>query len=307
MSDKSNTVVVIGATGLLGRKIVAQLKVSGYRPLVLTRNPLKATKVFDGNFDFCEWDGRDVDQLKEIVNSTKAVINLSGKSIAKRWTEKSKKFIINSRINITNSIVQAINAAQVPPEAYIQASATGFYPHNSDELFDEDSKTGSGFLSKLVLDWEQASKGVDSKVRHIVIRTGVVLSAEGGFLKEVMPSIKSFAGGWFGSGKQRVSWIHIDDHAKAVCYLLENTSCNGAYNLVSPSPIEMKLLLKKVGNALKRPVWAPIPTFFMRLIFGEMANEVLLSNQSVFPKRLINSGFVFAFEDIDAALEDLLH
>ncbi len=307
MSEKSNTVVVIGATGLLGRKLVAQLKVSGYKPLVLTRNPLKAKKVFDENVDFCEWNGRDADLLKEIISSTKAVINLSGESIAKRWTKKNKELIINSRIDITNSIVQAINASPFPPEVYIQASATGFYPHNSNELFNEDSNSGTGFLSKLVSNWEQASKGVDSKVRHIAIRTGVVLSTQGGFLKEVLPSIKSFAGGWFGSGKQKVSWIHIEDHAKAVCYLLENRSCNGAYNLVSPNPMEMKLLLKKVGKALKRPVWVPIPAFLMRLIFGEMANEVLLSSQSVVPKRLMDKGFVFEFEDIDRALADLLH
>ncbi len=306
MQSKSNTAVVIGATGLLGRRIVIHLKISGYSPVVLSRSSLKAKKLFGDDVDIIEWDGVDVQKLIEVISSAKAVINLSGESIAKRWTEKSKRLFAKSRLDITKKIVQAINACEFPPEVFIQASAIGFYPHNSKELFSEEGKAGSGFLSKLVSDWEQTSKGIKSQVRHIVIRTGVVLSTEGGFLKEVLPSIKIFAGGWFGSGKQIVSWIHIDDHANAVCFLLRNDNCNGVYNLVSPNPIEMKLLLKKVGEVLKRPVWISIPPFILRLIFGEMANEVLLSSQSVFPVKLISDGFEYNHKEIDSALKDLL-
>ncbi|HCT31257.1 MAG TPA: TIGR01777 family protein [Bacteroidales bacterium] len=306
MSDKSKTVIIIGGTGLLGRQIVHKFQKLDYRVLVLTRNPLKAKKFFSTTVDFLYWDGEDMESLKEVLNSTKAVINLSGESIAKRWTQKNKELILKSRVDTTNTVVQAINRCSAPPEVFIQASAIGFYSCNSSDPVDEDNSRGDGFLSKIVSQWEQASYSVDSKVRLVIIRTGVVLSSEGGFIKEILPAIKSFAGSWFGSGEQKVSWIHIQDHANAVSFLLNNSNCKGVYNLVSSNPVVMKLLLKKIGKTINRPVWLSIPSFFLQIIFGEMANEVLLANQAVLPRRLIEAGFKFDFEDIDSALKDLL-
>lgn len=307
MIDKSKTIVIIGATGLLGRKIVETLQVKGYKPLVATRNPAKASKIFGENVDSFSWNGSDVEVLKQNFNACEGVINLAGESIAKRWTEKSKKQILDSRVNITKAIVDAINACAEPPEVLIQASAIGYYPNDSFAVMDEQGRMGGGFLAKVVKQWEDAIINVDNRTRRVIIRTGVVLSPDGGFLKNVLPSIKSFLGGWFGNGEQMISWIHIDDHANAVCFLLDNKMCIGTYNLVSPNPVKLKTLLSSIGRILRRPVWLPIPTFILKLMFGEMAGEVLLANQTVSPKKLIDSGFVFSFEDIDSALKDLLH
>lgn len=307
MIDKSKTIVIIGATGLLGRKIVETLQVKGYKPLVATRNPAKASKIFGENVDSFSWNGSDVEVLKQNINACEGVVNLAGESIAKRWTEKSKKQILDSRVNITKAIVDAINSCEEPPEVLIQASAIGYYPNDSFAVMDEQGRMGGGFLARVVKQWEDASINVDNRVRRVIIRTGVVLSPDGGFLKNVLPSIKSFLGGWFGNGEQMISWIHIDDHANAVCFLLDNKMCIGTYNLVSPNPVKLKALLSSVGRILRRPVWLPIPTFILKLMFGEMAGELLLANQTVSPKKLIDSGFIFSFEDIDSALKDLLH
>lgn len=306
MTDKSKTIVVIGATGLLGRKIVNTLQAKGYRPFIATRNPAKASKIFGDNVDFFSWNGYDIEVLTQNINACKGAINLAGESIAKRWTNKSKKQILDSRVNITKAIIDAINACVEPPEVLIQASAIGYYPSDSFAVMDEQGRIGGGFLAKVVKQWEDASLKVDSRMRRVIIRTGVVLSPEGGFLKNVLPSIKFFLGGWFGNGEQMISWIHIDDHANAVCFLLDNKRCYGAFNLVSPNPAKLRTLLSSIGRILRRPVWLPIPSFILRLMFGGMANEVLLSSQSVFPRKLIDAGFKFQYEEVDTALKDLL-
>ncbi len=306
MIDKSREVVVIGATGLIGRHLVNTLIENGYKPVALSRNPIKAKELFGSKVAVQLWNGVDVNSLALAINGTKAIINLAGESIATRWTSKKKESILKSRVGTTNSIVSAIQQSTTPPNVFIQASAIGYYPHNISVPIDERGLPGEGFLSQVVMQWEQAAVKVEDKSRLVIIRTGVVLSAEGGFLNKIAIAVRLFVGGWFSPGSQMLSWIHIKDHVRAICFLLEYDNCRGIYNLVSPEPKTNRFFVKRVGKVLKRPVLLPIPSFILKLIFGEMANEVILSNQNIVPYRLILAGFKFEFSNVYNALSDLL-
>lgn len=306
MSD-SKTVFVIGGTGLIGRSIVSDLLDSGYIPVVLSRNPSKAKKLFRSEVDLQFWDGSDADALTLLIAGARAIINLAGESIAVRWTKAKKASILRSRLITTNAIVTAIRQSFAPPEVFIQASAIGYYKHNSGLPIDEDGPLGDGFLSNVVMQWEQVAEKVESRSRLVIIRTGVVLSADGGFLSRIVFPVRFFIGGWFGEGTQKLSWIHIKDHVRATRFLLENDRCKGVYNLVSEEPTIMKTFVKRIGTVLSRPAWLPMPIFLLKLVFGEMVNEVILSNQHIVPKRLVLEEFRFDFNHIEAALDDLLN
>jgi uncharacterized protein (TIGR01777 family) len=307
MSNHQKDIVIIGATGLIGQHLVSHLMSTGYYPIVVTRNISKGKKLFGESVQVVFWDGIDASSLTEIINGSKGVVNLAGESIATRWTKKKKETILKSRVNTTNTIVHAIKGCSHPPEVFIQASAIGYYPYDLIEQVDENGMVGNGFLSQVVMQWEKAADKVEDKSRLVIIRTGIVLSADGGFLDKILPPIKMFFGGWFGSGTQMLSWIHIDDHVNAIQFLIENNTVKGIFNLVSIEPLTYKQFVKQIGKNLKRPIWAPIPTFVVRLIFGQMANEVILSSQNVLPQRLLALGFKFKFIRIEGALKDLLH
>lgn len=307
MSDCNKRIFIIGATGLIGRQVVTDLLENGLRPVVLSRNLSKAKKQFGDGVEIKSWNGEDVDALRFNIDRAKAIINLAGESIASRWTAKKKDSILKSRIITTNAVVLAIAKCDVPPEVYVQASAIGYYPHNQGLQFDEDGPLGSGFLSQVVMQWESAALKVENRSRLIIIRTGVVLSSEGGFLSKMALPIKLYIGGWFGSGDQYISWIHIKDHVRAISFLIKNSSSKGIYNLVSPEPVNVRTFVKRIGFIQKKPVWLPIPSFILKLVFGQMAGEVILSNQSIIPKRLMQAVFEFKFKNLDDALKDLLN
>ncbi len=306
MIEKSKSVYVIGATGLIGSKAVTFLVENGYRPVVLSRNIAKAKSILSDRVNALYWNGIDVDELVLLINGSRAIINLAGESIASRWTSKKKSAILRSRVDTTTAIVEAIRQCAEPPEVYIHGSAIGYYPFNSNLSFDEDGLRGDGFLSQVVSQWEQAAVRAENKTRLVIIRTGVVLSSSGGFLGKIAMSVKLFSGGWFGNGNQMLSWIHIKDHVSAIKFLLENSTCSGVFNLTSEEPITIRSFVKRLGAILNRPAWLPVPAFVLRLMFGKMADEVILSNQNIIPKRLIQNGFKFEFSCIDDALHDLL-
>ncbi|NOU19744.1 MAG: TIGR01777 family protein [Bacteroidales bacterium] len=306
MNSNQQKIVIVGATGLIGQQLVRNLIHEGLIPVVLTRNLSKAKMLFDNDVQIQYWNRADISSLTAIINNSKAVVNLVGESVAMRWTKRKKELILKSRIDTTNAIVNAINDCSEPPEVFIQASAIGYYPYNSSNKIDEDGLAGDGFLSNVVMQWEQTAAKAESKSRLIIIRTGIVLSTNGVFLKEILRPIKLFIGGWLGNGKQLLSWIHIDDHVRAIQFLIDNTINKGVYNLVSPQPISYKLFVKKIGKIINRPIWMPIPTFILVLLFGRMANEVLLSNQNIVPSKLLSAGFKFKYSDIDFTLNNLI-
>ncbi len=306
MNTNQKNIIIVGATGLIGRQLVGVLIDGGYNPIVLSRNPPKARELFPLRVNIVFWDGKDDNVLMQLIDGAKAIVNLAGESIASRWTQKKKELILTSRINSTNAVVRAIKKCNTPPEVFIQASAIGYYPHNMNAVFDEGGVIGSGFLSQVVMRWEQAATKVEGKCRLVIIRTGVVLSNQGGFLDKIITSIKLFAGGWFGNGRQMLSWIHINDHVKAILFLIQIEENRGIFNLVSPNPISYKQFVKCIGKFVNRPAIFRIPEFFLKIIFGKMAEEVILSDQNVIPKRLILNGFEFDFKSVDNALRNLL-
>jgi uncharacterized protein (TIGR01777 family) len=308
MGGASSRIVLLGATGSIGRPLVQSLMEPGAELVVVTRDPDKARRIFGESVAPVAWDGRSQKSLWERVDGARAVVNLAGENLAKgRWTNKRKRVILDSRRLSGRAVVEAIQAARRRPEVLIQASAVGFYGSRDDEILDEASPAGSGFLSAAVLDWESTTRDVETLgVRRVVIRTGMVLGREGGALPPLARPFRFFVGGPIGSGRQWLSWIHLTDEVRAIQFLLNDGRACGVYNLVSPHPLREKDFARAVGRALGRPHLFKVPGFVLRWLFGEKAEETLLVSQRIVPRRLEESGFVFSFSDAQSALDDLL-
>ena len=308
MLSKKKQILIAGATGLIGQSLTRLLVKKGYKVMVLTRSPQQVHEEFPDMVGYIEWGGIFTSWLVREVEKSAAIINLAGEGIAsKRWTRRRRMQLIRSRLGTTRALAKACHYANKKPDVFLQASAAGYYPLNSSSTFMEDTAPGKTFLSRLSSDWEAvAKKEIPESIRLVLLRTGVVLSPNGGMLRELLRPIKLFVGGWFGSGKQMVPWIHIDDQVRAITHLMENSDAKGPFNLASPSPLSQKKLVKRVARELKRPAWVPIPAMPIKLMFGQMGRELLLSGNSISPSKLIDSGFVFTFPTINEALSDLL-
>ncbi len=300
------TTVIIGGTGLIGQKLINTLLDDGYEVKLLSRNKSKVDEIFEGKVIPIEWNGKNHEELVPIINGCDVIVNLAGHTIAVPWTKSNKEKIWNSRINTTAIIAKAINSCNTPPKVFIQASAVGYYSHNSLEQLTENSFKGSGFLSNLTNEWEQQALKCESKTRVVLIRTGIVLSNKGGFLHKILTPIKYLAGTILGSGKQVIPWIHIHDHVSAIIYLIKVETAIGAFNLVSPNPVSLSELTKTVGKKINRPVFLRVPAFLLKLALSDMAKETLLANQTVEPKKLKELGFKWRFASLENALDDLL-
>jgi uncharacterized protein (TIGR01777 family) len=203
--------------------------------------------------------------------------------------------------------VEAVALAAQKPRALIQASGIGYYGNRGDELLDEASTAGTGFLSDVALKWEKSTEPVEALgVRRAIIRTGIVLGRNGGFLSRVLLPFKLFMGGYMGSGRQWLSWIHMEDEVGAICFLLEREDARGAFNLSAPQPLTAKDFFHEVGNALGRPSWLPVPGFALHMALGEMADELILYGQRALPKRLLETGYAFHYPSARKALVNLL-
>ena len=236
-----------------------------------------------------------------------AVIHLAGESIAQRWTAAAKTRIRNSRVNGTRLLAEAL--AQLPqrPQALISASATGYYGNRGDELLDEQSAPGAGFLAELCRDWEPATRpAANSGIRVVNLRLGVVLSAKGGALRKMLPAFRLGLGGKLGNGRQYWSWIAIDDLLSIIRYVLSNERFSGPINAVSPHPVTNAEFTRALGSALRRPAFFNVPAFAVKLLFGEMGETALLASFRVRPARLEQSEFVCRFARLEDALEHLL-
>lgn len=304
MSDAP--ILITGGTGLIGRRLVADLAEDGHSIVVLTRSPDRVTDLPAGA-RAVGWDAESTEGWGELADGALGIVHLAGESVAEgRWTDEKKLRIRASRINSTLAVKSAIEAAETKPKFLIQASAVGFYGSRGDEILTEDSTSGDDFLAQVSREWEASSAEVeDMGVRRPVIRTGVVLHPDGGALSKMLPPFKMGLGGPLGSGGQFMPWIHLDDEISAIRYLIESDDATGPYNLTAPHPVRNRELAQSLGRALGRPAVIPTPKMALRLLFGEMA-EMLLASQRVVPDRLSDSGFTFRFRDVDRALEDLL-
>ena len=299
-------VVITGATGFIGRALCKEL-CKDYEVIALSRDSSRATKSIGDQAKVVEWDGRTTGSWFQQANGAFAIINLAGENIASgRWNESKKAGILHSRLDSARAVREAIKQMNKKPSVVIQASAIGYYGSRQNEQLDENSAPGKGFLANVCQRVESSvEKVAEMGVRCIVIRTGVVLGRDGGAFVKLAKPFRFFLGGHLGSGRQWFSWIHLQDEVGAIKFLMENEHIKGVFNLTAPEPVTMKKFCKILGKVLHRPSLLKVPGFAARLIFGEMANEMLLSGQKVLPKRLLNRGFDFKYTDVKHALNDI--
>jgi len=301
-------VIISGATGFIGQSLALNLAESGHEVIALTRDPQKAAAGFGSRTRPVRWDGRSSDGWLELASGALALINLAGENIgAGRWTDRKKQEILRSRIEAGRAFMDAIGKSRVRPKTLIQASAIGFYGARNDEELDESSSTGRGFLAGMVREWEESTAAASSfGVRRVVIRSGLVLDGDGGVLPRFLRQFKLLVGGPLGSGKQWMSWIHRRDEVAAIRFLLEREDLAGVFNLTAPGPLTMKGFARTLGGVIRRPAWLPVPAFLLRLLFGQMAEETILSGQRVLPQALLKAGFRFSYPDLEGSLLEIL-
>lgn len=298
-------VLILGGSGLIGKGLARELLGEGHQVVILSRNP-PAARVSEGTA-LHAWDGQTSQGWVGLFEQADAVVNLAGESIgAKPWSEERKQQILASRLAAGNALATAARAASRRPEVVVQASAIGYYGPREAERLDENSPAGEDFMAKLVMQWENATRELESAgCRRVIVRSGLVLDKNEGILPRFLLPFRLFVGGPMGSGRQGVSWIHIRDEARAIVYLIENRQARGAFNLTAPNPLSNAEFGQGLARALRRPYWLPVPAVGLRLALGEMAT-LILDGQYVMPAGLLQSGFQFAFPRLDAALQELL-
>ncbi len=299
-------IAIAGGTGFIGSYIAESLYKKGYKVLISSRNPKKVSEKF-GKFEIFKWNSESDDFPSDVIKASDIVINLVGENISQRWTERVKEKLRSSRINSTRKIVEAFSAVNTSGKVFISASAVGIYGNRGDELLDEGSSFGDDFLAKLCVDWEnEAMKAEKYGARVVILRIGIVLGKSGGFLAKLEPLFKLGLGGKISDGKAWISWIHIDDLARIIEFAIENENVKGAYNAVAPEPVTNEDFTKTFAKVLKRPAILPVPKFGLKILFGKELTEVALTaSQRVKPTKLIESGFIFQYEDIESALKSL--
>lgn len=300
-------IIVTGATGLIGSKLVKTLINRGDEIIIFSRDADRARSIFPKATECVEWNYQKPEQWKSKIEKTDAVIHLAGINLfAKRWNESFKKAVSESREVSTKNLVEAIKSCTIKPEVFISASGIGYYGDCGDELLTEESQAGNDFLADVCKVWEREARKIgEYGVRNVQIRTGLVLSLEGGALKQMLPPFKFFIGGPLGNGKQWSSWLHIDDIVGIYLHALDNSDLAGSVNVASPNPVRMKEFAKTLGKVLKRPSLIAVPKFVLKLIVSE-AVEVITASQRVLPEKLLKSGYKFRFDNLEMALGDLI-
>jgi uncharacterized protein (TIGR01777 family) len=295
----SARILVTGASGPIGAALLPSLKAAGYQVSRLVRGSPSSS-------DQIPWDPAQPIPARS-VSGFHAVIHLAGESIVGRWTDAKKAAIRDSRVQGTRHLSEALALAPEKPQVFISGSAIGYYGSRGDEVLREDSASGEGFLPSVCREWEAATKPAEGAgIRTAHIRIGVVLSATGGALKEMLTPFRFGLGGNMGNGKQWWSWIHIQDIVGTILHVIKTDPLSGAVNLSSPHPVRNSEFTKTLGAVLVRPTMFPMPAFVTRTIFGQMGDELLLASQRVEPARLQASGYAFRYADLKGALENLL-
>lgn len=303
----SKTIIVTGATGLIGKKLTKALHDRNDKVIIFSRDIRKAKSLFPNIKEFIEWDYHKPEKWKSKLENVDTVVHLAGVNLfSKRWNDEFKKSIIESRQVSTKNLVDAIKSCSKKPNVFISASGIGYYGDCGDNVLAEDYPNGKDFLAEVCKIWESESAKVETaNVRSVQIRTGLVLSPEDGALKQMLPSFKFFIGGPLGNGKQWASWLHIDDIVGIYLHAIDNKNLSGSINAASPNPVRMKEFANRLGDVLKRPSLFPVPKLVLKLVVGE-ASEVVTASQRVIPDKLLNSGYQFKFTNLEDAMRDLL-
>jgi len=300
-------VVIVGGSGLIGRRLIEELLRAQHELTVLSRRPENVRKIFSTvHVEF--WDAKTNDALIDVLDGADAIINLTGESIAaKRWTIIQKERILSSRIESTRAIVDAIKQIRRKPSVLLNASAVGYYGNLPEGDVTEANSKGAGFLADVCAQWEaEALKAQEYGMRIILLRTGIVLDKKSGALQKLLLPFRFFVGGPLGSGKQWFPWIHLHDAVKAIIFAMENEYITGPLNFAAPESVRMSEFCRKLGKILHRPSWMNVPAFVLKFALGEMAESLLLEGQKVIPQKLIDAGFKFQFPKLEGALRNLL-
>jgi uncharacterized protein (TIGR01777 family) len=295
-------IAVTGATGLIGSALCAKLRKEGNEVLVLSRR-----ESLSSPFTVVPWDPKRGELDARPLEGIDAAVHLAGESIAKRWTSAQKEQIRASRVEGTRLLVDGLRKLSKPPSVLVGSSAVGYYGNRGDEELDETSAPGTGYLTEICRAWEaETARASELGMRVVSLRTGIVLSTKGGALAQMLLPFKLGLGGPVGSGKQWMSWIHIDDVVGGFQFALQQAKLSGVANLTGPRPARNAEFTKALGRALGRPAFLPAPGFALKLVFGEMAQDLLLDGQKVLPRRLEGAGYRFQHTDLDEALSDVL-
>ncbi|MBI4459328.1 MAG: TIGR01777 family protein [Acidobacteria bacterium] len=294
-------IAVSGSHGFIGTALVPSLTAAGHQVVRLVRSEQQRAP------DTVYWNPAKAYVDTPSLEGVDAVIHLAGERITGRWTPKKKKEIMVSRVQGTHLLAEALGQLRQPPQAMVCASAIGFYGDRGQEWLQEDSSRGSGFLADVCQQWEAASEPAERKgIRVVRLRTGIVLSPKGGALAEMLPPFRMGAGGVVGPGTQYMSWIVLDDLLGAYLHALVTPTLAGPVNAVAPNPVTNREFVKTLGKVLSRPTVVPMPSLAVRLVFGEMGVELLLSSARVSPARLLTSRYAFRHTALEDALRHVL-
>ncbi len=293
-------VLITGASGLIGTALQKSFEEKGYEMLLASRSEPKVESQIKWSMD----TGFADDDLPRL-EGLDAVIHLAGENVSGlRWTDEKKKAIRDSRVFGTRTMIEAFARLEKKPKVFITGSAIGFYGDRDDDEMTETSSAGDTFLAKVCKEWEAESRRAeDMGIRTVLLRTGIVLSKDGGALATMLTPFKLGVGGVVGSGKQWMSWVSLDDVVAIINFALENESLRGAMNVASPNPVTNEEFTKTLGSVLYRPTFLPLPEFAVNLVFGEMGDALLLASTRVIPKRLVDAGYKFKYTDLKTAIE----
>lgn len=294
-------IAIAGGTGFIGQQLTEFFLTKGYHVYILTRSQKTSS---EKNLHYMNW--LNDTEVPIVLETFDVVINLAGKSINDRWTDKTKNEIVESRVRSTNALYSLLTEMRKRPTVYINASAIGIYGTSLDKTFTEASTTeGHDFLANTVKKWEkEAAKVNELHVRTVYMRFGIVLGEEGALPKMLLP-FKLFAGGKLGSGHQWMSWIHISDLVKLIDHVIHTPGISGPVNATSPNPVKMNEFSKTIAYVLNKPYWLPVPAIVLKTLLGEMS-ILILEGQKVLPQKALEHQFQFLYPNLDKALSNLL-
>ncbi|HEV2386904.1 MAG TPA: TIGR01777 family oxidoreductase [Candidatus Acidoferrales bacterium] len=294
--------LMTGASGMVGTALSFNLRAAGHTVVPLVRPPQLAGP------GQAAWNPATGEIDPVAAHRTDAVVNLAGASIGgRRWSVKRKELLRSSRIEMTRRLIDAMARLEPRPGTLVSASAIGYYGDRGDETLTETSQPGEDFLAYLVRDWEaEARRALELGVRTVILRFGIILSAQGGALAQMLPPFRMGLGGRVGSGAQWTSWIALADATRLIREALENDSWQGTFNAVAPQPVTNQDFTRTLGRILGRPTLVPVPRFALRALFGEMADALLLASQRVQPQRLVTAGYSYLYQELEPALRSVL-
>ncbi len=300
-------IIILGGTGFIGAALARRCAALGHQVVVPSRSPQKVSALLGAGVIGAAFDGKSGAGWGDFVDADTAIVNLAGENIAEgRWTEDKKRRIEQSRLRAGAAVMDALGRAAALPAVLVQASAVGYYGARGPERLDESAAPGGNFLARVAQKWEASTLGAEALgVRRVVVRTSMVLG-RGGALAQMLPPFRLGLGGPLGSGTQPVPFIHLDDEVGAIVHLLSTPGLSGPFNLAAPEAVDSRGFARALGRALGRPAVLPAPAFALKLLLGQMAEEVLLTGAQAWPTRLLDCGYHFAYPTLAGALEAAL-